>query len=318
MSTPLNALVTLACVAVVAPPALSKSRVTVGELTADGLTVRDLACDLDEGGGLLAGALIVGALAKQRAAFEACGPSGEAVDVRFRWRGAKAEAIEVVAASDAAAGRCVKRTLATVEPAMAGSCRLILLTAATDKGKASAEALRPAAVPPAAPDDGREEPEAPPDSDWAKHYADPTAWDVITQKTQRWALWVPRGTEMKDAWLDVHGERWRGAVGEHQHQLLWVFWHPTLPLDDATVDALTHEAVTKSRGFRWIHVETIPAREGFPKTMIHKALASPHRFLRVVANGDGGAHFLLALFSERMPDEVVHSWLRSITFLPAE
>lgn len=296
--------------AVLGDSAAASTRLDVTQLSVDGLTVHDLVCELDSGG-LLAAASVVGALAKERDGLAKCGPAGEAARVAFRWSGAKTSEIKVVGASKPAVGACVAKVLTRVVPAQTGTCTATLLTADNEAGKKAAEALAPKRV----PDEAEPRREAPTEEpDWREHYADPKSWSTLSDRRQGWQTWVPQGASVKEAWLERGEVTWRGAVSEHRHQLLWVFWHPSAALTAETLGWITGQAVTKSQDFKWLPVATLPAKGDFPETVIEKALSPPHRFVRLAARGKHGAYVVLALFAETMPDEVVMTWLKANSF----
>lgn len=296
--------------AVVCGSAAAATRLDVTQLTVDGLAVRDLVCEL-ESGGLLAAASVVGALAKEREGLAKCGPAGEAARVAFRWTGAKTSEIKVVGASKPAVGACVAKVLTKVVPAQTGTCTATLLTADNEAGKKAAAALAPNRI----PDEAEPRREAPTEEpDWREHYGDPKNWSTISDRRQGWQTWVPQGASVKDAWLEQGEATWRGAVSEHRHQLLWVFWHPSAALTTETLSWITAQAVTKSKDFKWLPVATLPAKGDFPETVIEKALSPPHRFVRLAARGKHGAYVVLTLFAETMPDEVVLTWLKGNSF----
>ncbi|HRE87813.1 MAG TPA: hypothetical protein PK095_01625 [Myxococcota bacterium] len=298
----------------VASTAAASTRIEVTRINVEGLAVHDLVCDL-ESGGLLAATSVVGALAKQREAIAKCGPAGEAARVSFEWSGSKTTGIKVIGASKPAVGTCVAKVLERVVAAQTGACTATLLTADNEAGKAAAAALSTTRVQPG-PEPRREE--APKEPDWVEHYGDPKNWESIQSGKQGWRSTVPKGAEVKDAWVERGEVTWRGAVSEHRHQLLWIFWHPNAPLTPETLAWITGEAVTKSKEFNWIEVTTLPAKGDFPETVIEKALSPPHRFLRLAARGKHGSYVVLTLFAETMPDEVVMTWLKSNSFFAPE
>lgn len=292
--------------------ASASTRLEVTQLTVDGLAVHDLVCEL-ESGGFLAAASVVGALAKERDGLAKCGPSGEAARVAFRWSGAKTSEIKVVGASRTTVGACVAKVLTRVVPAQTGTCTATLLTADNEAGKKAAAALSPKKSDEVEP---REAPSKEPD--WREFYGDPKNWTTISDRRQGWQTWVPKEASVKEAWLEQGEVTWRGAVSEHRHQLLWVFWHPSAALTPETLGWITAQAIAKSKDFKWLGVTTLPADGDFPETVIEKALSSPYRFMRLAARGKHGAYVVLALFAETMPDEVVLTWLKSNSFFAPE
>lgn len=294
----------LTLVLTLARPVAARTTIEVVDLVVDGLAVRDLECQLERGG-LLAGAVIVGALAKQKKAIAACAPDGDAARLSFVFGAGKTGEINVVGASKASLGTCVQRALAKVAAPDEGTCTATILTADNDAARKAAAALK-------APPKPEKEP------NWTEHYANPAAWTTLSNAAQGWQLWVPDGATAKDSGIEIGKDTWRGAIAEHRHQLLWVFWHPSAELSPAIVAQLTHDAVAKTKDVTWHPVTTLPAREDFPETVIDKALSSPHRLLRLASRGKHGSWFIMTLFSEAMPDDVVLTWLKSVTFTTPE
>ena len=62
----------------------AETTVSVDNLSVDGLQVRALHCTLDRGG-LLASAMVVGALAAEKATIDTCGAPGAALTIRWTW-----------------------------------------------------------------------------------------------------------------------------------------------------------------------------------------------------------------------------------------
>jgi len=130
-----------------AAPARADMNINVGKLSADGLEVRNLSCSLKDGG--LFGALaIVGALGKQRKAFDACAKDGAAFAVEFVWsKDGKAGDAKVTSSSDAKANACVLSALKKVKPTVSGSCSTVILAGNTAKAEAAAATLKKDAAP---------------------------------------------------------------------------------------------------------------------------------------------------------------------------
>lgn len=126
---------------VLAVPSLSAAETTlnVESLSVDGQHVRDLTCRLGEGG-LFAMMGVVGALAKQKAALDACAPSGAAFRVKWTW-GAKTE-VGVEAGGDAKAQKCVARALEATKGPTTGTCSGLVLVGTTAAAEKAAAPLR--------------------------------------------------------------------------------------------------------------------------------------------------------------------------------
>jgi len=140
-SASLSTALVLVLVAATAP-ASARTRIEVGDLVVDGQAVRDLRCDLDQGG-FFAGAAIVGALAKQHKAIAACAPAGDAARLSFTFSAGKTVDVAVVAAANAPVGECVKRALVQVQADDVGTCSATILTADNDVARKAAAALAP-------------------------------------------------------------------------------------------------------------------------------------------------------------------------------
>ena len=104
--------------------AQAEVQIAVAEMTVDGLAVRALECTLDQGG-FLAAATIVGSLAQQDAALDACAPEGAAFAVTWTW-GADAGAA-VTASSKVSANACVQAALVGTTSALNGQCSAVVL-----------------------------------------------------------------------------------------------------------------------------------------------------------------------------------------------
>jgi hypothetical protein len=108
------------------PPALAvtDANLSVGSITADGFTMKDLACKLDGGGGLgavLLGPTIAASLSKKKAALDACAPKGAEARVRFTAAGGKIASAEA-SAGDPKIEACVVKVLKTVPGVADGTC----------------------------------------------------------------------------------------------------------------------------------------------------------------------------------------------------
>jgi hypothetical protein len=277
-------------------PVYAGTKLNVGELSADGLTVLDMTCELDQGG-FLASAMVVGALAKQKKALDACGPQGAATRASFKWEGAKTSEISVLAASDDKAGKCVAKTLGKVKAAMGGQCTVTILSGPTDKAKAAAASLKAKETP-------KEE---------AKHpYLEPSAWTTLSNTKQGWQMWALKESKPIDISLKVGESLWEGAAVEHKQQLSWVLWHPSAKLDAPTIDKISAEMFRYSPEVTWIPVTVNAGDAGFTKITLHKAQHKEHVLLRIVGEGKTGSYVFIGLFSIQMPVEVLQLWLRSI------
>jgi hypothetical protein len=120
--------------------AAAGTKLNVASLSADGQEVRQLSCDLEEGG-FTATFVVVGTLAKQKAALDRCAPKGAAFATSFTWRGGATSNVKVTGTTTAQQNSCVSRVLAQIAPPTEGSCSLILLVGDPKGAQAAAAAL---------------------------------------------------------------------------------------------------------------------------------------------------------------------------------
>jgi hypothetical protein len=132
------------------PPAPAKTvTVAVQSLTANGLEVRDLDCALAKGG-LLAPLLVVGTLAEQKPALDACAPQGAATTLSWRWEVGATRDVSVTATSAPATSPCVigaMSGLAPAQDALVGTCTATVLIGATGAASAAADGLKAPGTP---------------------------------------------------------------------------------------------------------------------------------------------------------------------------
>ncbi|HZS36197.1 MAG TPA: hypothetical protein VFF06_05195 [Polyangia bacterium] len=114
--------------------------VSVGSITADGQTVRNLSCEL-ESSGMLALLQVVGTLAKQKRALDACTPSGGAFLVKWAWADGKAASVEVTRSSASAKSACVAKALKLTRSDLTGSCQALVLVGKPDGAAKAADTL---------------------------------------------------------------------------------------------------------------------------------------------------------------------------------
>ncbi|HTJ80425.1 MAG TPA: hypothetical protein VL400_01845 [Polyangiaceae bacterium] len=109
------------------PLAVEGANLTVGSITADGLSLKDLGCKV-EGGGLgvlVLGPAIAGGLSKKKAALDACAPKGADVRVRFTLAGGKVASSEAKA-DDPKVEACVAKAVKTMPAVADGTCAATL------------------------------------------------------------------------------------------------------------------------------------------------------------------------------------------------
>lgn len=124
--------------------ARAEVQVSVGEMSVDGLDVRALQCTLDKGG-FLAAATVVGSLAQQREALDACAPEGAAFAVKWTWGAAAAS--EVTGSSKPTADACIQKALSTTQSSLNGQCTAVVLVGEDAAAAAAAAPLLEAATP---------------------------------------------------------------------------------------------------------------------------------------------------------------------------
>ena len=129
-------------------PAHSEAQVSVSSMSVNGLDVRALQCTLDKGG-FLAAATVVGSLAQQDVALDACAPEGAAFAVKWTW-GAASEA-SVTGSSRADADACIQAVLKTTTSTLNGQCTAVILVGEAVAAEAAAAPLLAAPVEAATP-----------------------------------------------------------------------------------------------------------------------------------------------------------------------
>jgi hypothetical protein len=134
-------LVALALTALAQDPP-TKLTVNVSSLAVDGLEVRALQCSL-AAGGLLAPVLVVGTLAQNKPALDACAPGGAAVDVTWRWEVGATRDVKSSFGPTPAVDACVTTVMSGLAPAQAslvGTCTARVLIGDPVAAKAAADA----------------------------------------------------------------------------------------------------------------------------------------------------------------------------------
>jgi hypothetical protein len=121
---------------------LAGVNVNVSDLTVDGLTLKNLRCSLDSGG-LFASALVVGALAKEKKALDACVPAGAAVELEWTWSGSTASKAEAKRASVGKKAACVAAVVMAVPAPANGTCRATVLVGEPAAAAAAVEQMTP-------------------------------------------------------------------------------------------------------------------------------------------------------------------------------
>jgi hypothetical protein len=105
---------------------IPNATLTIGSLTADGFTMKDLSCALEDSGfgALMAGPVLVASVATKKAALRACSPKGGEARVRLSMTGGKVKA-QAKAASPAIEA-CVVKALNGLPAVVAGTCAATL------------------------------------------------------------------------------------------------------------------------------------------------------------------------------------------------
>ena len=121
--------------------ATAGTTVSVGSLSVDGLEVRDLSCNLEKGG-LLASAMVVGALAAQKSALDACAPEGGAWRASWTWSGGALTDLTIPSASAPDKNACIEGALRAVTSDLVGTCEATLLVGDLAAAEAAAATLQ--------------------------------------------------------------------------------------------------------------------------------------------------------------------------------
>jgi len=110
-----------------APSDVPGANLTIGQLEADGLKAKDIACKTEGGGGMaLLGAVLVTAwMSPQKKALDACAPAG--TETRVVWKARGGKVTEIVAKGDAKTKACVERALSGGKPVLEGQCAATLV-----------------------------------------------------------------------------------------------------------------------------------------------------------------------------------------------
>ena len=113
------------------PPAtgdleVPNASLTMGSVSADGFTMRDVGCALQGGGlnALLAGPMLAAAIGSRKAALKKCAPKGGEARVLFTMRGGKTEAR--AKAATPAVEACVVKVMKTVAAVSEGTCAVTI------------------------------------------------------------------------------------------------------------------------------------------------------------------------------------------------
>lgn len=111
----------------------AETTVSVDNLSVDGLQVRALHCTLDRGG-LLASAMVVGALAAEKSTIDTCGAPGAALTIRWTW-GADTT-VTHVDDQPVTPEHCLYKALRPIQPPSKGTCSATVLIGAAPEPSA--------------------------------------------------------------------------------------------------------------------------------------------------------------------------------------
>jgi hypothetical protein len=97
------------------------ANLTIGSMTTDGLTARDIACRTEGGGMSLLGSVLVTAwMAPRKAQLDACAKPG--TETRVAWKARGGKLLSVSASGDGKVKACVEKALAGGQPMLEGQC----------------------------------------------------------------------------------------------------------------------------------------------------------------------------------------------------
>lgn len=115
------------------------ANLTVGSMTADGMTVKDLECALGSMG-FMAALQLVGSIAANKKALDRCAPKGDAVRVTWEMAGGKTKNVEASGAKPKVA-RCVKLAAGKISSPLSGKCSAVFLVGKEAGANAAYEKL---------------------------------------------------------------------------------------------------------------------------------------------------------------------------------
>ncbi len=120
---------------------VADANLRVGDIEADGLALRELACAVDDGPPMLGALVVVASLAKQRKAIDKCAPKGQAFAVTWTFVNGKVRS-PVVTGGSAGANACVAKALVRAAGAFDARCGALLLAGKRAGAEATLEAAR--------------------------------------------------------------------------------------------------------------------------------------------------------------------------------
>jgi hypothetical protein len=116
------------------------SNLSMGDASADGQRLSRLSCAASKMP-LMGSIALVGAIAKHKAALDACAPTGDAAVVTWRVDGGKAVDVKVAGTASTATDTCISEAFARTEGAFDATCAAVLLVGAEAGADAAAAAL---------------------------------------------------------------------------------------------------------------------------------------------------------------------------------
>ena len=115
-----------------------RANVRMESIEVDGMTIADLQCRIEGGGGLFGTLALFATLSESKDDFDACAPKGAAPVVHWRFEGKRTEVIGVDDPT-AKVESCVAKVMKRVPPTMEAECHATLLIGDPD-GAAAAQA----------------------------------------------------------------------------------------------------------------------------------------------------------------------------------
>ncbi len=108
------------------PPLQALLSLSAKEMSVDGLKMKNLSCQLEQGG-MFALLSIMGSLSKFKKELDACAPEGAALKLEWKFSANKIQAVKVIQGSAQNQNTCVEKALLFRPFAESGACSGILL-----------------------------------------------------------------------------------------------------------------------------------------------------------------------------------------------
>lgn len=119
---------------------VDQANLEMGETEVNGLRLSTLQCSGVKRP-LLGGMAIVGAVAKQKSALDACAPAGDAVVATWTSEAGPLKKLEVAGSSSGKTDACIEKGLAQVSSPFAATCAAIVMVGDAAGADAAAKAL---------------------------------------------------------------------------------------------------------------------------------------------------------------------------------